>query len=176
MLDAAIIWNVATEPPTLAILLVTAVLAWPLGRRGGVPGVLFVLALGAVLAATTTQDMPYFSIGGVLGYLHEFHDPRHLFQGFGGTWERLANIGLFVPLGLLGALLWRRPVVVLAGCCALTFAIEGWQGFIGRTADAVDVAHNAAGALIGVVVGTVWTRSAARWRVRGGAINASMAD
>lgn len=41
-------------------------------------------------------------------------------------------------------------VHVLGAAAVLTFAIEGWQGFIGRSGDPVDVAHNSAGTLLGV--------------------------
>jgi VanZ family protein len=59
---------------------------------------------------------------------------------------------LFVPLGLLGTLMWRRPVLVLAACVALTFLLETWQSLIGRMGDATDVLHNAVGAALGVGV------------------------
>jgi len=162
MVNLDIAWSVATEPATLFLLLLTLAVAWPLGRAGGATGVLFVLALGIVLAATTTTYLPYFSFGGVDRYLHGFAHPGQVFGHFAGNRERVANIVLFLPLGLFGTLLWRRPLLVLAGCCALTFTIEGWQGYIGRTADAADVLHNSAGAAIGVVTALVWERTAGR--------------
>jgi glycopeptide antibiotics resistance protein len=86
----------------------------------------------------------------VAPYLNEFADPAYLFGGFCGNLERLANIGLFLPLGLLAALLWRRPLLVIGACAGLSFSLEMWQSLIGRGADAVDVVHNTVGAALGV--------------------------
>src|SRR5690242_20120189 len=99
MVNFDIAWAVATEPATLALLLLTLAVAWPLGRPGGAAGVLFVLALGIVLAATTTTHRPYFSLGGVHHYLQGFADPGRVFGHFAGNRERVANIVLFLPLG-----------------------------------------------------------------------------
>ena len=161
MVNTEIAWAVATRPATLTLMLLTIALAWPIGRRGGATGVLFVLALGIVLAATTTGYLPYFSFGGVDRYLHGFAHPGRLVHGFAGTRERLANIVLFVPLGVFGTLLWRRPLLILTGCVALTFTIETWQGYIGRTADAADVLHNTVGAAVGVGLATLWSAATA---------------
>jgi VanZ family protein len=155
VLNAGIIWNVVNQPALLIILAATVVLAWPLGRlvRGGALGVVFVVILGAVLAATTTTEMPHYSVGGIDVYLREFAHPTDLLTGFASKDERLANIGLFLPLGSVATLRWNRPVAVVCGCAALSFVIEGWQGFIGRGGDAVDVVHNAVGAFLGAGVG-----------------------
>jgi len=159
MVNPEIAWAVATRPETLALLLLTAMLAWPLGRRGGAIGVLFVLALGSVLAATTTTWRPHLSWDGVERYLLGFEHPGRAVRGFAGTRERVANIVLFMPLGIYGTLLTRRPLATLAGCCALTFAIEAWQGYLGRTADVSDVLHNAVGAAVGVALALIWIRA-----------------
>jgi hypothetical protein len=155
VLDLKIIWNVVDHRALLLVLAVTAVMAWPLGRllgRGAL-GVVFVALLGAVLAATTTTGSPYYSLDGIDVYLSQFAHPAYLFQGFAGSDERLANIGLFLPLGMVATLLWRRPIAVVAASAAFSFAIEAWQGFIGRGGDPVDVVHNTAGALLGAAVG-----------------------
>ncbi|MEV6844503.1 VanZ family protein [Actinoplanes sp. NPDC051411] len=154
MLDSGVIWNVVDQWPVLSILALTAVLAWPLGRRlgRGAPGVAFVAVLGAVLAATTTTRQPEFSLGGLHPYLREFLDPVYLLDGFGSTAEKLANIGLFLPLAALATLLWRRPVGVVAASAGLSFLIEAWQAYIGRAGDAVDVVHNTFGAILGTIV------------------------
>lgn len=154
MLDSRIIWNVIDQWPVLSILALTAVVAWPLGRRphrGGL-GVAFVAVLGAVLAATTTTRLPGFSLDGLRPYLSEFLDPGYLVDGFGSTDEKLANIGLFLPPAVLATMLWRRPVVIVAAGAGLSFLIEAWQAFIGRGGDAVDVVHNAFGAMLGAIV------------------------
>ena len=157
MLDAGVIWNVVNDRAVLIVLGATVVLAWPLGRwlgRGGL-GVVFVVMLGATLAVTTTTELPYYSVGGIEFYVSQFARPAHLLAGFASTDERLANIGLFVPLGAVATLLWRRPIVVVCALAVLSFGIEGWQGFIGRVGEAVDVVHNSAGAFIGAGVGCI---------------------
>ena len=149
MIDFGVVWAVLIKPATLAVLGCTCLLAWPLGRRRGRLGVLFVLTLGVILAATATNWLFRPGLAGLSPYLREFTDPAYLFGGFGGNLERLANIGLFLPLGLLATLLWRRPLLVIGSCAGLSFLLEVWQAVIGRGGDAVDVVHNTAGAALG---------------------------
>jgi len=150
VIDFGVVWAVLVKPATLAVLALTVALAWPLGRRRGLLGVLFVLALGVILAATTTNWLFHPGLAELPTYLREFADPAYLFGGFGGNLERLANIGLFLPLGLLATLLWRRrPLLVIGSCAGLSFLLEVWQAVIGRGGDAVDVVHNTAGAALG---------------------------
>lgn len=72
--------------------------------------------------------------------------------------EFLANIGLFVPVGvfmmlLFGSRLWWLAV---AGSVALTAAIETAQRSIpGRVSDPRDLVANSAGAGVGIVVALV---------------------
>lgn len=168
MLDTGIVWNVVSDSALLSVLGVTVVVAWPLGRllgRGAL-GVVLVVVLGATLAATTTTPLPYYSVGGIELYLRDFVHPTDLLTGFASTDERLANIGLFLPLGLVATLVWKRPVAVLGASAVLSFAIEAWQGFIGRGGDAVDVVHNAVGALVGAGIGYIAVISRRRRPVR----------
>jgi glycopeptide antibiotics resistance protein len=155
VLDSGIIWNVVAQWPVLGLLALTAALAWPLGRRlrRGPLGVTFIAVLGAVLAATTTTPHPHFSLAGLHPYLSEFHHPANLVDGFAGTDEKLANVGLFFPLALTATLLWRRPLAVTAAAAALSALIEAWQAVIGRGGDAVDVLHNTVGAALGAALG-----------------------
>ena len=72
--------------------------------------------------------------------------------------EFLANVGMFVPVGVLFLLLLGRrlwPRAVLAGF-ALTCAIEGVQLFLPhRFPDVRDLLANSLGGLIGVLVALV---------------------
>jgi VanZ family protein len=163
VLDRGIIGNVVTHPAVLAALAVTAVLAWPLGRllRRGALGIVFVAVLGAVLAATMTTLTPPDRMTGavhayVLGFAH--------FPPFTENAERLANVGLYLPLGLVATLMWRRPVPVTVGGAVLSFLIEAWQAHIGRGGDPVDVLHNAAGTLLGAALGYAVVRLRGAWR------------
>lgn len=83
--------------------------------------------------------------------------------------EFLANIGLFVPLGiflllLVGTRLW---MVAFAAGIVITSMIENVQKSIpGRVSDPRDVAANSIGTLLGVAVAIVLTLPATRQRRR----------
>ena len=83
--------------------------------------------------------------------------------------EFLANIGLFVPLGvflllLVGTRLWW---VALAAGIVLTSMIENVQRSVpGRVSDPRDVAANSIGMVIGVVLALVLTLPATLRRGR----------
>ena len=86
-----------------------------------------------------------------------------------GRAEFLANIALFVPVGLFLLLLFgtRFWWVALAAGFALTSAIETAQRSIpGRVPDERDLAANTMGTLVGVVVGIVLTLPATLRRNR----------
>ncbi|WP_340539445.1 VanZ family protein [Nocardioides sp. GXZ039] len=81
--------------------------------------------------------------------------------------EFLANIALFVPVGLFLLLLFgsRWWWVAAVGAFALTSAIESLQHSIpGRVPDDRDLLANTLGALIGIVVGLILTWPASRRR------------
>ena len=85
--------------------------------------------------------------------------------------EFVANIAMFVPIGLFLVLLLGRSrwwlAILLA--VALTFAIEAAQRFIaGRVSDPRDLLANSLGAIIGTVIAVAVTTRRAR-RVRGSA-------
>lgn len=78
--------------------------------------------------------------------------------------EFVANVVLFVPLGVLLPLAWgslrRRHLVwtVVAGL-AVSLGIETIQHFVpGRVSDPRDLVSNTFGTLLGVIVIVVWTR------------------
>jgi VanZ family protein len=82
--------------------------------------------------------------------------------------EYLANIGLFVPVGLFLLLLFgtRFWWVALLAALTMTSFIETVQKVIpGRVSDERDIAANTMGAVIGVVLGLVLTLPATlrRW-------------
>jgi glycopeptide antibiotics resistance protein len=69
----------------------------------------------------------------------------------------VANVGLFVPLGLLARIAWvgaRRPTAKALGLCvAVSLVVEStqWAFGLGRSADIQDLALNTMGGLLGVV-------------------------
>ena len=82
--------------------------------------------------------------------------------------EYLANVALFVPVGLFLLLLFGSKYwwVAVAAAIAMTSLIETVQkGIPGRVSDERDIAANTLGAVIGVVLGLVLTLPATlrRW-------------
>ncbi|MEV7398062.1 VanZ family protein [Aeromicrobium sp. NPDC092404] len=80
--------------------------------------------------------------------------------------EWAANVGLFVPFGVLGMLAVKRAtwIRVTAAALVVSGGIEVLQAVArpGRTADASDVAANVLGAAVGALGVTTWRRSARR--------------
>jgi glycopeptide antibiotics resistance protein len=82
--------------------------------------------------------------------------------------EYLANIALFVPVGLFLLLLFGSRLwwLAMAAALAMTSSIETVQKSIpGRVSDERDIAANTLGAVVGVAVGLVLTLPATlrRW-------------
>ncbi|GAB2805924.1 hypothetical protein GCM10027073_43190 [Streptomyces chlorus] len=87
-------------------------------------------------------------------------------RGMVTTTSGRLNILLFVPLGLFGVLLFRRPLAVLTGGIALTGTVELLQALLplGRACSHEDLLMNCAGGFLGTVLGTVWLRARqGRW-------------
>ena len=71
----------------------------------------------------------------------------------------MGNIGLFIPFGVLGILVYygkrhaRRRLLLLG--VILCFTIETVQSFIGRSSDVDDVILNIVGLLMGLTIGNI---------------------
>jgi len=65
------------------------------------------------------------------------------------------NVVLFVPLGLLATLLWRRPLRALGAAVLLSVLVETVQSVSVGVADLLDVIANSLGALIGTWLASV---------------------
>jgi len=141
----------------LAVLIVGPVLAYLLSKRRGVASCLAGISVAAVLVITTYPEsrtvmpgcevsLPYLSLGAV---------------------ESVANVILFVPPVLFGAVASRRPLVALAGGVVLSALIELVQlaaPVFGRSCDTSDLICNAIGAVIGAAVAAAGLRVAASRR------------
>jgi glycopeptide antibiotics resistance protein len=159
------LWTFVAEPATLGVLGATLALAWPVGRRlaDRIPcrrpvAVALVVAVGVVLALTLTPNRPVNSL--------EPLPPPHFLSLLrhrpGALWtqlttpprdlEQLANIALYVPVGLLAWLAWRRVLRASVGGLLLTVAVETCQyGIIGRAGSITDIRNNTLGAILGAV-------------------------
>jgi len=126
---------------------------------------LTVLYLGFVGLVTLTpgEDQPdYASLAGrLLARLQRYPDLDPLTSRLSvERIEFLANIGLFVPLGVFLLLLvgTRHWFAALAAGIVLTSMIEAVQREIpGRVSDPRDVAANSIGMVVGIVVAVVLT-------------------
>lgn len=93
--------------------------------------------------------------------------------------EFSANVVMFLPWGVLGVVLTRRPWwVVSAGGFVVTVVIELLQHLVpGRVSDVRDVVANTFGGLLGAVLTVLVTRSALpRQSERSPAVVSSAAD
>ena len=82
----------------------------------------------------------------------------------GAQIEMLSNVALFVPAGLLLAIVLQRPFLTVALCVLASVCIEVMQRlwFSYRIPDVADVVHNGYGAVIGVLIFAV-TGWVIRW-------------
>lgn len=135
---------------------------------------LTLLYLGFVGLVTLTpgQDQPDYSslAGRILARLERYPDLDPLTSRLSiERVEFLANVGLFVPLGvflilLVGSRFW---LVALAAGIVLTSMIESVQRQIpGRVSDPRDVAANSIGMFLGIFLGIVLTLPATLRRRR----------
>lgn len=141
--------------PHMALLLVLVVLValgitWLLrGRLGSRPHqVLFfgvLVSIGIIVQVTLLRD------GLPPGLCLECFMQWNLGRAGAGAvgTEVWLNVVLFVPLGLLATLLWRRPVRVLGAAVLLSVVVETVQSVSVGVADLLDVIANSVGALVG---------------------------
>ncbi|MFI5842582.1 VanZ family protein [Catenuloplanes sp. NPDC051500] len=98
--------------------------------------------------------------GAADAFAHRFTDPGVLVQALADVHlnaERQANVLLFIPAGLAGALLTRSFVPVAVALSGLSWLIELIQSMsTTRYGAAEDWVYNTTGALIGVMVAALW--------------------
>ncbi|MEV6602179.1 VanZ family protein [Actinoplanes sp. NPDC051346] len=157
------------RPGAVALLLCCAIAAgmlfWPMSRMfRWQPAwtLLALLALAPILVFTAPLEAPGWQDGAVYrlgGYVRSllhaatFHAEL---QAPASSDESLANLLLFIPLGVAGALATRHAVWTAAAGAALSFGIEGWQAVSGvRVASATDWLYNSGGTVIGATVGLI---------------------
>jgi MFS family permease len=154
-------------------LVVTAAVAWPIGRliadrfdRPRAAAALFVASVGTVIALTLTPHYP--------GPVDFLPPPPHFLHYIGDlhrVWaaltapptdaEQIANITLYVPVGLFGRFVWRSTIGAAAFGTALTVVIETCQYWIvGRDGSLTDIRNNAVGAILGALLAAVAARVA----------------
>ncbi len=104
--------------------------------------------------AALRGERPLFPHWGDIDHILQLVPLQEIRRAVRGPWVMflmVANIGIFLPVGVFSALLWRKPrwwKSLAVGLGAST-AIESIQYFIGRSADVDDVLLNTAGVLGG---------------------------
>jgi hypothetical protein len=156
------------QPAALAILGVMLVAAWPVGRwiarrygRPPVLAVLYVAAVGIVLALTLPVPILALRPRRAVGLLEQFTNVPLLgveIITFGSSAEQWGNVLLFLPVGLLGALVLRSAARAAGLGALLSVLVEVWQSAVGRGGEVGDVLHTAAGAVLGAVCAAVVLR------------------
>ncbi len=157
--------NVVTQ---VVILCVTFVLAWPAGswfaRRYGrprIPAVLFAGAVGVVLALTVPAPSLPLRPRRAVGFLEQFTDVPLLaveVVTFGSNAEQWGNVLLFLPVGLLGALVSGSALRAAGLGISLGVLVEVWQSAAGGGGEVSDVLHAVAGVVLGAACAAVVLR------------------
>jgi glycopeptide antibiotics resistance protein len=173
------LWHFLLGRAALAVVVATAFVAWPVGRliadrlrRPRAAAVLFVAAVGVVMALTLTPNYPapgeltdvppHF-----LHYLGNLHMVWAALTSPPSDSEQIANIALYIPVGLFGRFVWRSALGAAAFGITLTVFIETCQyGIVGRDGSLTDIRNNAAGAVLGALVGAIGARLVQRRRTR----------
>jgi VanZ like family len=156
-----------------AAVLVACLVAVTSARRGRNWPVSFGLTLSAGLILANTMFGVIGQTGSGLAWWSQCRigTASELVRGPGSP-EGLANVVLFVPLGLFSVAASRRVGVAVAAGLALSVLVEAIQGLTwGRDCAAADVVSNIAGALVGSLVAL----AAIRWP-RVGFVSAVRAD
>jgi glycopeptide antibiotics resistance protein len=134
------------------------------GRRTKSPTVVSVLyamavaTVGALTLPTRFADMhafpaPQFTVGGFFKQFFADSAPIHAFTDLLTTPEHLANVLLYVPVGVLGCLFLGKWWRTFGAAVALTFIVELMQALSGvRDGSAEDFYHNCLGAAVGVAI------------------------
>ena len=172
MLIAVGLWNFISAPVPLGILTATVLVAVPGGRRlaarrhcSPVAAVLLILMVGIVAALTLTPNPPEPGVTEILPphYLTQLTHPRAVWAQLTAPpadGEQQANIAMFVPIGVLAALVFGTiPRATLFGA-ALTVFVETCQyGIAGRAGSFTDIRNNTLGALLGAIAVLMIVRS-----------------
>jgi hypothetical protein len=117
-----------------------------------------VAAVGALTLPTHFADMyafpaPQFTLNGFLNQFFSDSAPIHAFTDLLTAPEHLANVLLYIPVGILGCLFLGKWWRALGAAVVLTFTVELVQALSGvRDGSAEDFYHNCLGGAVGVAI------------------------
>jgi glycopeptide antibiotics resistance protein len=170
VLTWAELWFFLIRPATLAACAVALALAWrvsaSVARRSRCPrpvALLFVLAVGGVLALTLTPHEPPPGVAlaqppHYLTLIGDGHLDWTTLTAAPDDAEQWANIALYLPIGLLGAGVWGSPARSALFGAALTITVETCQyGIAGRSGSLTDIRNNTVGAILGALLAAATT-------------------
>ncbi|BCJ54240.1 hypothetical protein Asp14428_57150 [Actinoplanes sp. NBRC 14428] len=158
------------HPVPQLIFAAFVVLSWPLSGLAGrdthrrLAAAALVVSAGAIIALTATPSFadPATFAANPPHFLTLLDRPGLLARQLvapPSDLEQVANIALYVPLGISGAMLWRRWLPATAFGFLLVLAIETVQYVIpGRAGSITDIRNNTLGALLGAVLTAVLRR------------------
>ena len=173
VLTAGGLWAFATEPATLAVVAGVLAVLWPLGRRiadrqrcSRTIALLFVVAVGAIVALTMTPNEPATGLPQPPHFVQQFSDPSLIWAmatALPDDSEQWANIALYLPVGVLGRFVWRSATRAIGFGMALTVFVETCQyAIVGRAGSITDIRNNTAGAAVGALLAAAAFRSLRR--------------
>ena len=167
MLTADGLWIFITEPAALVVLAATLSTAWPLGRHLArryqcrtATAVLFVVAVGLILAFTLTPDETAAGNPRPPQFVQQLGHPRLIWAYLVAPPddpEELANIAIYLPAGFLGRFVWGSVRRATGTGLILTVFVETCQyGLVGRAGSITDIRNNALGALLGALLAATY--------------------
>jgi hypothetical protein len=163
VLTAEGLWDFITGPAAFAVIVATLAVAWPLGRRLAdryqcprIAAVLFVVAVGFILALTLTPNASATDIPLPPHFVHQLGHPRLVWAKLVAPphdCEEMANIAIYLPAGFFGRYVWGSVGRATGAGLLLTVFVETCQyGVIGRAGSITDIRNNALGAFAGAVL------------------------
>ena len=158
---------------TVLVLAVVGLAAAALASRHRFLTALVGLSLAAVLGVTLVPQGGWSALGftpaPARSMLVNLQPDGRSLHAWVTTRDGPLNVLLFVPLGLFGALLTRRPVTTALLATALSVAVECWQSSLTtRVGSLADVFCNGLGASVGATGAAVLLVLGAQRRGRAG--------
>ncbi|MFI5494845.1 VanZ family protein [Actinoplanes sp. NPDC051859] len=148
-----------TNPVPQVVFVACLICAWPLSRfaRHRITGYLMLASVAMIVALTATPNYvpPVAPTLVPPHFLTQWNEPRlvwSLLTAAPSDAEQIANIALYVPLGLAGHVLWRSVLRTTAYGFLLVLTIETAQYLIpGRAGSITDIRNNTLGTFLGAL-------------------------